>query len=1122
MSHRSPNQRKYEKTDHLGHIRKRPDTYVGSKKIQKVQDGCVADLDSIEPSLITRDIAYIPALLRIFVEIASNSIDNIYRSHEDNLNMTKIKINIDKTTGETSIWNDGTWIPLDDHETGIPIPQLIFGELLTSDNYDDTKQRQGSGRNGYGAKLTNVFSTVFKIEIGVPNNEGGICVYRQCWTEGMRNCEKQTITSRKSGKPYTLVTWIPDFAYFKTPGYSNDLLSMYYRYMYDISMIAGCSNVSVSLNKKKIPINNLKDYSNLFCSGEEIMQIKTNDSVIVLIPDKNYNFVAFTNGVHNSDGGVHVEAWSNAIFKPLLKKFNKKNKPQVNIRDIKQFFRILIKSDLPNPEFSSQSKTYLTAPVPTPNVTTKHINALMKWKFVGKVRDIIQGKELLTLKKIEKRKKTFQKIPGYDPANLSGTVKSKDCILIFTEGLSAKTYGARGIEKGFIGNARMPQVQGRDYFGLFPLRGKLLNVRNANTQSIAKNTEIKNAINALNLKIGVDYTLDKNFKSLNYGKIAILCDADVDGIHIKGLLLNLFHVLFPTLLQRKEPYIFSMETPIVKVFDGPRTHVFYDERRFKDFIKQDGNSHFRRKYYKGLGTSSNDEVKKTFGERIIYYEHNENTDCHMNMVFSSSQSDDRKEWLRKYDPTAYLEADNISKVVNMTISDFIDQQMILFSIDDCGRSLPHLLDGFKESHRKILYAVFKRKLSYGGKPLKVAQLAGYVAEHSAYHHGEQCLFDTIQNLANDIVGKNNIPLLFRDGQFGTRLLGGKDAAAGRYTFTKLDELTRHIFVPSDDHLLPRKKEDGELIEPMFYIPIIPMILVNGCQAGIGTGWSCSIPTYNPLDLIHACKIWITQGIDAVKELTPWYRNFKGKVKKISETKYSTSGVLERQKNKVTISELPISMWTDKYKEFLEDLLERKSIKGLKNYSTPQKVKFVITEHPNGLKCNLTNLKLINTVSTTNMVLFTPKGKLKKFKTVMEILDCYCKCRLVLYKKRKSSVIKNLEQELLILNNKSNFLKNVIDGTLVIFRRPEEDIIKELEDTGFSKISLGKKEKNYDYLLNLPNRNFTKNKLDQLQTNVDTKKQKLIEINSKEPQEIWIDELEILEEKYKPWLKKTTY
>ena len=136
----------------------------------------------------------------------------------------------------------------------------------------------------------------------------------------------------------------------------------------------------------------------------------------------------------------------------MLAKFNKKNKPTVSIRDIKQFFRILIKADLPNPEFSSQSKTCLTAPTPKPKVTKKHIATLMKWKFADKVQDIIKGKELLTLKKVEKKKKTFQKIPGYDPANFAGTKKSGECVCIFTEGLSAKTYGARGIEKGFIGN----------------------------------------------------------------------------------------------------------------------------------------------------------------------------------------------------------------------------------------------------------------------------------------------------------------------------------------------------------------------------------------------------------------------------------------------------------------------------------------------------------------------------------------------------------------------------------------------------------------------------------------------------------------------------------------------
>ncbi len=347
MSHKSPNQRKYEKTDHLGHIRKRPDTYVGSNKPQKLPDHCVADLDADTPTLVSRDIVYIPAMLRIFVEIVSNAIDNIYRSVEDDVHMSKIKITFDDETGETSVWNDGSWIPLDVHESGSAIPKMIFGELLTSDNYDDTRQRQGSGRNGYGAKLTNVFSTEFKIELGVPNEDGeGIKVYRQTWTNGMRDCRKAVITTRKSGNPYTMVTWTPDFEFFKIANYSKDLLSLYYRYIYDTSMISGCSGVSVILNKKKVPITNLKDYSKLFCDSDEILQIKTDDCVVVLVPDTSYNFVAFTNGVHNLDGGVHVDVWANAIFKPMLAKFNKKNKPSVNIRDIKQFFRILIKADL--------------------------------------------------------------------------------------------------------------------------------------------------------------------------------------------------------------------------------------------------------------------------------------------------------------------------------------------------------------------------------------------------------------------------------------------------------------------------------------------------------------------------------------------------------------------------------------------------------------------------------------------------------------------------------------------------------------------------------------------------------------------------------------------------------
>ena len=1103
--------RVYQKFQQVDHIKHRPDTYVGSIKSQTLNNQYIANLKADKPILQQKKTIRIkPALVRVFVEILSNALDNIARSIEDGIAMTKIEISIDEETGEITIWNDGSWIPISTHkETGISIPQLIFGELLTSSNYDDSQERSVSGRNGYGAKLTNIFSTKFDIEIVCPDGENWK-VYRQSWSNNMKDKTDPEVVIRDFGPPSTKITWIPDFKFFKCKGYTNDLLGLYHKFVYDAAMISGDHRVSVYLNKKKLPINGLRSYAKMFNDCGEILEIKTSDSVVVIIPSSAFEFSAFTNGVYNDDGGVHVEMWGEAIFRPLLAKFNKKNKPHINIKDIRQFFHLFIKCNLPNPEFSSQSKTFLTSPQPTIRVTNKHILTLSKWSFAEKVREIIQAKELISLKKTEKKRKGFQKIPGYDPANNSGGRLAKECILIFTEGLSAKTFAVRGISKGFNGKS------GRDWFGIFPLRGKLLNCSNAKVNSIIKNIAIKNAINALGLRFGVDYTVERNFLQLNYGKIAMLCDADVDGIHIQGLFINFLICLFPSLFERSESFIVSMETPLVRVFDGRTSRVFYDERRFESFMKEDTrNKSLRKKYHKGLGTSSNSEVLKTFGERIIEYIYDKDAKHHFTMLFNSKLSDSRKKWLSNYDPDNVKFPDAGSNV-KMDLSDFVNHRMICYSLDDCGRSIPHLLDGLKESQRKILYAVFKKKLDFGGKTLKIAQLAGYVAETTAYHHGEQCLFDTIIKLANDIVGMNNIPLFFRDGQFGTRLSGGKDASAARYIFTKLDKLTRHLFPKIDDNLLPRRTDDGNLIEPRFYIPIIPMILVNGCQAGIGTGWSCSVPLYNPMDLVTACRNWMTCGIDKTPSMRPWYRNFSGKITKINKNKFRTIGVLTRERNKVKILELPIGLWTDKFKEFLEDLLEKKMIKSLKNYSTPQKVLFEITEHPNGIKCNIENLKLSTIVTTTNMVLFLPNGKLKKFDTPMEIISYFCAFRLKLYEKRRSYLIKECKSKLEIAEQRYRFLDYVMKDKIVVYRKNKPYIIQELETHGFQKFKTNKDVENFDYLLNMDILSFSEEKLERLTKEIAKYKTELESFASLSAKDMWVDDLQNFESAYNRW------
>ena len=196
-------------------------------------------------------------------------------------------------------------------------------------------------------------------------------------------------------------------------------------------------------------------------------------------------------------------------------------------------------------------------------------------------------------------------------------------------------------------------------------------------------------------------------------------------------------------------------------------------------------------------------------------------------------------------------------VDEIPISDFINKELILFSMADNIRSIPSVADGLKPGQRKIIWGCFKRKLKKEIKvcsphvqrvpsdihPSQVAQLVGYVSEHAAYHHGEQSLTMTIVNLAQDYVGSNNINLLLPNGQYGTRDQGGKDHAAARYIFTELSPLTRSLFNTADEPLLKQQKEDNQPVEPEYYMPIIPMVLVNGAD-GIGTGKSPPAPPWS--------------------------------------------------------------------------------------------------------------------------------------------------------------------------------------------------------------------------------------------------------------------------------------
>ena len=1099
---------RYQKCDPVDHVLLRPDTYVGDTAVGPRLNQFVVREGSLEHR---ESILMSPALERVFVEILSNALDNIPRSKELNVPMTTIKVWIDPD-GETRIWNDGASIPVEKHDIEqIYIGTLIFGHLLTGDNYDDSKERSGSGRNGYGAKLTNIMSNQFDVESCDvhPRKDGYLRKFHQVWAGNMKKTEGPNLTMMKGTQPYTQVTWTPDPVVFGNGYYDEDTLGQLHRLVYDAAMIAGTDGVDVYLNDEQVPISNLKDYAKLF-GATDVIEMRSKDSHVVLTPsDTGWDTVAFTNGVYNSEGGVHVDEWSDAIFRPLLLKFNKKGRPQLAIRDIKQFFRLFVSCRLPNPRFASQSKMKLAYPKPVTKVEKKHISVVTKWDIAGAINDLIASKEILALKKTERKKKGFKRIDGYDPANNSSGGKSNECILILTEGLSAKTYAVRGIQVGVLGK------KGRDWIGIFPLRGKLLNVRNAKPEKIASNITITNIIHAVNLRYGVDYTKNENFKTLKYGKIIMLCDADTDGFHIEGLLINAFRRLFPTLFEREKPFLLSMGTPAVRVFTKPHT-LFYSERAYEAFLEQEpGRNNIRKKYHKGLGTSNNSEVRETFGRKITSMVMDDLGDQKLGLVFDEKLADRRKQWLLKGPPDVALDDPmELPGSSDMTITDFVNKKMINFSLEDCERSIPHVLDGLKQSQRKILYAVFLKKINFKSQCLKVAQLSGFVAEKTGYHHGEGNLEDTIKKMADDVIGLSNIPLLFRDGQFGTRLSGGKDAAAGRYVNTKMDRLTRLLFPEVDDSLLPQQTDDGSVIEPEFYLPIVPTILINGCR-GIGTGWSSTVPLYSPRDVISACEAWIDGGDDNVPEIHPWYRGFTGKITELENGRYMTTGVIAREKGFVKITELPIGMWTDDFKEFLEELLEKKMIRSMKNHCTPKKVRFEIKELPNGIKCTIANLKLCKPISTGNMVTFVQKGKIRKMKSAKSILCFFARCRLNLYVTRRLTQIASLNERLGIAQDKLLFLELVMTDKVVIRRRPEEDIEVDLLSNGLSKRG---KSNSFDYLLNMSIRSQTQANMEKLAKEIESLKMHLDRVEKSTPGGTWKEELAKFREEYEIWEK----
>jgi len=438
------------------------------------------------------------------------------------------------------------------------------------------------------------------------------------------------------------------------------------------------------------------------------------------------------------------------------------------------------------------------------------------------------------------------------------------------------------------------------------------------------------------------------------------------------------------------------------------------------------------------------------------------------------------------------------------------------------------MDGLKTSLRKILYSAFKKNLT---TEIKVAQFSGYVSEHSGYHHGEASLNGAIVGMAQNFVGSNNINLLLPNGQFGTRLQGGKDSASERYIFTQLNKITRTIFPVADDHVLEYLNDDGLPVEPIYYAPIIPMILVNGSK-GIGTGFSTDIMCYNPLQIIDYIKNKLLNIEDEI-EFIPYYEGFKGQITKISDGKFLIRGCYEKLANdKIRVTELPVGYWTEDFKELLEDLIEpgqdkegKKIAATIKEYDDMSKdtnVDFTITFMKGKLEeleaakgdhgCSGLEkvLKLYTTNTTTNMHLFDAKDTLQKYENVSQIIDAYYDVRLALYQDRKNYLIDNLENELTLLTNKAKYIKENLDGTIDLRKKKKEQVIEMLTAKGYDLID---DDEEFKYLVKMPMDSVTEENVEKLLKDKGNKEAELHQIKNTTIHKMWLGELNNLREQY---------
>jgi len=1053
----------------------RPDTILGSVTKQEIETHILNN-----NKLVPKTVNSTPALFHIFNEIISNSVDEHIRHGK----ITQIKVKLNTPTGEISIWDDGG-IPVIIHKQyNLYIPDMIFSKLRSGSNLDDTKQRSVIGRNGVGSSAVNIFSTKFTVKTA-----DGINQFTQIHSENSRKKTKPKII--KSNKHFTEIKFIPDYVRFNYTKIDKDLIHLIRKKIIDITATNNALKVSLQIDKEieKYQFKSFSDYCNLYDSvNSNIISDDSKDwNIAIGLSKKNFQFTSFVNGTNIPDGGEHVKYIEQQIVNWLRDKIEKKYKVKISPFNIRQHLFLFVNATIINPSFGGQTKHELTT---KPNdfgtthiVSEKFLNKLFKSDIIENIIAWAKNKEEFNKQQeIKKQNRGLQKL-NIEKLKDATSKNRDECEIFISEGDSA-SVGAN-------------KHRNRKTQAIFTLRGKVANVRKIKNEiDIYKNKELKNLMSAIGLKIGQPAT------NLRYSKINIMTDSDGDGDSISSLLVNFLYTYWSELFVGGK--VFKILTPYLVAKQNKEVKEFYSELEYRTWFNSLVNPQKWQFFFKkGLAALEDREFSKIIKNPKKIQLIPDNDSGGLMEIWFGKDPSPRKKLIS----TTFSDG-VIYNTSERSVSEYLRNEYLSYAyyvIEQ--RSIPSFIDGFKPVQRKII-SEGQDLWKNNNKDLKVFMYAGRIAYSKKYHHGNSSLEGAIINMAQRF--KNNLPLLDDIGQYGT--LYEPFAGASRYISTKFNESFNLIY--KDNNLLTYKYDEGDKIEPNFFLPIIPMVLING-SSGIAVGLATNILNRQPKDIINACLNVLNDKKIEINKIKPYQSEFTNNIQttQIDVNKWQYLGkIIKKNTSTVTINEITPNWQYEKYDLFLNDLVTNRKITSYDNNcsnKTEYTIKFTRNELDKYTDEDLIKLLRLRSYETENLNTLDEHGKLKHFDSVVDIIKYFVAFRLPYYQKRKDLTLVDLETKITNYSNKVNFINGIIKGTIKVNKVAKSKIIIQLEKLKFDKIN-----DSYSYLLSLPIYNLTKEVIKELNDKLKYAKSEIKGIKKLTPKQMYIDDLNELKNNLK--------